>query len=59
MYIIYVHLYRTTDSKLSVELVIKSLKSGKIPGIDNIPVKSMKSGGPILTIIFRELYQQI
>ena len=42
-----------------VELVIKSLKSGKIPGIDNIPVKSMKSGGPILTIIFRELYQQI
>ena len=42
-----------------VELAIQILKSVKTPGIDNIPGELIKSGGPIMTTIFRELYQQI
>ena len=40
-------------------MAIKSLKSGKTPGIDNIPGILIKSDGSIMTIIFRELYHQI
>ena len=42
-----------------IELAIKRLNSGKTPGIDNIPAEIIKSGGLIMTRIFRELCQQI
>ena len=42
-----------------VELAIKSLKIWKTSGIDNIPGELIKSGGTIMTRIFRELCQQL
>ena len=42
-----------------VELAIKSLNSGKTPGIYNIPCELIKSGWSIMTKIFNKLCQQI
>ena len=42
-----------------VEAAIKSLKSGKSPGVDQVPAELLQHGGPELRKAFTTIYQRI